>query len=219
VGTVKYTPAAVEKTYTVYVCASVPGGLGWSAQLTGCVGTFRTISRAGERMQADFTLSGALEDEADITYVSGVMALTPPFPTHLSSDVTFGPLAYKPCVETINFDIGNTLALVPCMNAVAGIEGYYVSSRVPTFRADPQLDRETASQWFKKIKDGDLITTSWQCGTTANNRVKFNFNAAGAANVQVITHTQSARGGILSLETEFLATVNAGNDEFAIIFD
>jgi hypothetical protein len=216
---VTYKPSATAKTYTIYVVADIPGGLAWSAQLVGCVGTVRSSHRAGERLQFDFTFQGALDTEVDLTYVGGTLALTPPFPTHISAAFQIGAANYAPCIESINFDLGNQLVLIPCMNAAAGVQGYIVGTRVVSLRADPQLDREASSGWYAAIDGGILKDCSFQCGTVQYNKIKYQFSATLGATLQALNHGLISRNGILALDTEFLATLSAGNDEFAIILD
>lgn len=219
---VTYQPTDTEELMTIYVVADIPGGTALSAQMVGAIGTVRMGGRAGEMMRLDFSFMGALQERADITYVGGTLATTPQFPTLKSALFQIGATNYAPCIAEIGFDVGNRIVPIPCINSAQGIVGHTVIDRRPEFTIDPDLDREATSGWWDALSDGSpMKDLSFQVGSAQYNRARFQASATSTpgSTVQVVAQSFGARNGIMSLPTRLLATIDAANNDYKIVFD
>lgn len=211
--TITYKPTDLHESMTIYVVQEIPGGLALSAQLTGCLGTFRKTARAGGPGRYTFTFSGALEEEKDIAYVQPAIRSLPALPTLRSAG--FHVEAWEPCVETVSFDVGNQMIEIPCANDVSGVEGYDIANRDPRIEANPNLDRESNSHLWDSMEDGDpLVETGWVLGQTQYNKI-----AVQVPQGQIINAPWGDRDQIADRTLTIRATlVDAPNTDFAIVY-
>lgn len=224
--TVTYQPTDVEEVMTIYIVVNIPGGAALSAQLVGCIGTGRFSGKAGEMFRADFSFMGALQERADITYVSGTLANAPQFPTLKSAAFQIGAADYAPRIAEVGFDIGNRIIPIPSINSSGGVVGHTVIDRRPEFTIDPEAGREADSGWWTALSTGDpLKDLSFQLGAMGApglyKRMKFQASAAASpgSTVQVVAQSFGNRNGIVSLPTRLLATIDSPNNDWKIIFD
>jgi hypothetical protein len=222
VESVTYQPTDTEEVMSIYVVVDIPGGAALSAQLVGAIGTARFSGRAGEMFRIDFSFMGALQERADITYVSGTLATTPQFPTLKSSLFQIGSTNYAPRIAEVGFDIGNRIIPIPSINSAQGVVGHTVIDRRPEFTIDPEADREANSGWWDALSDGDpMKDMSFQLGSVQYKRMKLQASATSTpgSTVQVVAQSFNARNGIMSLPTRLLATIDAPNNDWKIVFD
>ena len=211
--TVTYKPTDLHESLTIYVVQEIPGGLALSAQLTGCLGTWRVTGQAGGSMAYTFTFSGALEEEKDIAYVQPAIRSTPGLPT--LREAGFHVNAWQPCVETLSFDMGNEMGEVPCANDVSGVEGYMINNRDPRLEANPNLDREANSHVWDSLADGaPLVDTGWTLGQTQYNKVEFKVPQG-----QILEAPWGERDNIADRTLTVQATLlDAPNTDFSIVY-
>lgn len=211
--TVTYQPTDAHESLTVYVVQEIPGGLALSAQLTGCLGTWRAEGQAGGPMRYTFTFSGALEEEKDIAYVQPAIRSLPALPT--LREAAFHVNAWQPCVETLSFDMANEMTEVPCANDASGVEGYMISNRDPRLVANPNLDRESESHIWDSLSDGDpLVDTGWVLGQAQYNRIAFQVPQG-----QILEAPWGERGQIADRTLTVRATLlDAPNTDFKIVY-
>jgi hypothetical protein len=216
-----YQPTDTEESFTLYLVQDVPGGAARSIQMTGCVGTHSWSATVGMGWRWSFSISGQLEEIADITYVNGTLVLTPGYPTFKNAQFQIGATNYAPCFRDVSFTQGQTVVFVPCENAVNGIAGAAVMDRNPRITFDPQVDREALSGWYTAINTGLLKDCTFQVGSTAVawNQGKIRFGATGGAQLQIVQQGLGVRDGILTLPTTALATLSSANDDFSYLFD
>ncbi|HJR01839.1 MAG TPA: hypothetical protein VKA83_09420 [Methylomirabilota bacterium] len=221
----QYQPSDTEEVMTVYVVQEIPGQVSNLAiQMVGCLATGRMVARAGEPMRASFSFVGQLEERKDITpggFTTGQLNLSPGFPTMKAAAFQYG--GYAPRIANIGFDLGNTCNPIESINAAGGVAGFKIFDRNPRLQIDPELDRETASSWWAKLRDSNpLDDCTFQLGTTQYNRMKFRFGAnggAGDAQLQLVRQALGARDGLSIWQSEFLATISLGNDDYSLRFD
>lgn len=211
--TVTYTPTDSPESMTIYVVQEIPGGLALSAQLTGCLGTWRATGQAGGPMRYTFTFSGALEEEKDIAYVQPAIRSLPALPTLRSAG--FHVNAWTPCVERLSFDMGNEMFEVPCANDVSGVEGYGISNRDPRLEANPNLERESDSHVWDSMQDGEpLVDTGWTLGQTQYNKIAFNVPQG-----QIIQAPWGERDQVADRTLTIRATLqDAPNTDFTVVY-
>lgn len=221
---IKYQPSDTHEAMTIYVVQNIPGSAtALAAQIVGAHGTWRLNGRAGGPMRFTFEYEGVLEEMADIPWVDGVPAPTPGYPTLKSALFQIGTTNYAPCIQEVDFVMGNQLTRVPCANAPSGLEGYMIADREPMLVIDPEADLEANSGWWAALQDGDpLLDCTWQLGSTQYNRMKWSARATGAATpagIQVVAQEWVERDGLTALRTSLRPTLGVGNDDFSITFD
>lgn len=220
-----YQPTDTEEVMTIYLVQDIPGALSnLSIQMVGCLGTCRIVGRAGEPMRASFSFFGALEERKDIPpggFTTGQLNLTPAYPTLKSAAFQYG--TYAPRIANIGFDMGNVVNQIESINAAGAVAGFKIFDRNPRLQIDPEVDRETASNFWAKLRDASpLDDCTFQLGTTQYNRVKFRFGANGGVGdnqLQLVRQALAARDGLSIFQSEFLATLNLGNDDFSLRWD
>jgi hypothetical protein len=216
-----YQQTDTEESFTVYLVQDVPGGNARSIQMTGCIGTHSWSATVGMGWRWSFSLSGQLEEIADIPYVNGTLVLTPGYPRLVGANFQIGATNYAPRFQNISFNQGQTVVYVPSENAVNGIAGSAVMDRNPRIQFDPEVDREALSGWYTAINTGLLKDLTFQIGNTGVpwNQCKVRFGASAGAQVQIVQQGLGVRDGILTLPTTALATITSANDDYSYLLD
>lgn len=218
-----YQPTETEETFTAYVLVDVPGGSALSFQLVGCLcSKFTMQTVAGQGLKCDFSLMGAIDERADITYVPGVLNPTPTPPvTKGAAFITDDGSAYTPRLKSIGFDAGLTCAYIDSVNAAGAVAGAKIFDRSPSLVIDPEADREANSGWWAMLRDGAPMNfCTFNVGNTAFNRLKFQFGAGGSNRLlQLVKQGLSMRDGLAALPSVFRATLSAAGNDYALRAD
>lgn len=219
-SSIKYQPNATEKTYTVYVVQDVPGGNAYSRQLVGCVGTHRITGRAGEGAFLEASLVGSWEEDADITLVTGTLALTPQYPTLIGALFQIGGSNYAAKVRSFEINAGNRPGPFREINAATGVRGFKIVDRHPTFSFVCEVDREASAGFYAAFRDSTLQDCTFQLGTAALNRIKFRWGADGTTAQLQLTGLQiDAEEDVSVFRVDALGTLTAGYDEYSYLAD
>lgn len=219
-SSVEYKPTSDGETFTVYVVGLIAGTSALARQFVGCQGTARVVGLAGEGMFYEFSLVGAFEEEAVITYVPGTLVNSPQFPTLVSAGFAIGGNDYAPRVRDVAFDLGQRVGRLPSINAVTGVAGFKVVDRAPTLQIDPEIDADANSEWWVSFRDGaPLFKCNFRLGSVHVNRVDFKFGSDGIVpNLQLVDYQLDRRDDVICARLNLRATIGAGNDDFAILY-
>src|SRR5678815_2664348 len=220
-STILYKPSSTQKVYTIYITQPIPGSANcWSRQFTGCSGTFRVSGRAGEGMAYEFSLLGALEEEADITFVPGTLTLVPQYPQLLSAAFQIGSTNYAPRIASVTFDAGHRVGRLPSINATSGVAGFRIMQREPSLVIDPEVDLNTNSGWWAAFRDGaPLKDCTFVLGSVALNKLTFRFASDGTtSNLQVVDHQLDRRDDLACFRITLRPTIAAGNDDWGLLY-
>jgi len=208
---VTYAPSATHESMTIYIHQKN----GPSIQLVGCFGTVEfPPTPAGQPMEARFSFQGLLDAVADITHTPGTLAQTPQFPTLKSAAFQIDTANYAPRIAAVGFNVGNVLGPLPAINSAGGLAGFFIADRNPRLSIDPEADLVANYAWFSKWLSQNLADVTYQLGTAQYNRAKFNFLKA-----QIATHGWAPRDGLTAFNTQLLAVLTAGNDDYSLVFD
>jgi hypothetical protein len=211
---VTYQPTAAPSSYTIYVVQEN----GSTLKMAGCFGDVDFTMRAGGIISARFSFQGLLVDEADVAFVGGAIAGTPPYPTVKSAGFQIDTGNYAPRIGTVGFRMGNVLQAVPSINAAGGVAGFFIADRRPLLTIDPESAPVATFAWFTKHKAGTLMDCDFTVGGVQYNKMRPKFNAALAAGLQIVQRSWGSRDGLTAFPTTLLATISAGNDDFSIVF-
>ena len=208
-SSITYTPGT-EATYTIYVVHQN----GRTLKLTGCLGTVTFRTTAAGVMVAEFAFVGSLAGWADVTYVPGAMATTPQYPITRSAAFQLGSGNYAPRLAAIGFALNNQLQLVPDANAATGVAGYFLADRNPRVTFDPEEATAAIFDWYGQLDAETLMDCSFQTGTVALNRLKFNF-----ARLQLTAQNYQERDGLVALANTLVAVLASGDDDYSVVVD
>lgn len=209
---VTYQPTNTLESMTIYVVQEIEGQANAPAlQMTGCFGTVEFVMAAGGVVEVRFTFLGHFAGRTDIPYVAGTPQITPQYPTVKSAGFLYD--TYAPRIGNIGFAMGNTVSPLPSVNAVGGIAGFWVSDRNPRLSIDPEGERVAIYDWVTKWRGGNTASLAWTVGQTQYNKGVFTFPKA-----QIVDQGYSQRDGLTAFPTAALATIQAGADDFTIVF-
>jgi len=207
-------PTATPSSYTIYIVQEN----GSTLKMAGCFGDVDFTMRAGGIITARFAFQGMLVGEADVSFVAGTIAGTPAYPTVKSAAFQIDTDNYAPRIATIGFRMGNVLQAVPSVNAASGVAGFFIADRRPLLTIDPEAASIATHDWFSDHKAGTLMDASFLIGSVQYNKLQFKFNASLAAGLQIVQRSWGSRDGLTAFPTTLLATINAGSDDFSLVF-
>lgn len=208
---VTYAPTSTHASMTIYIHQKN----GPSIQLVGCFGSVEFVpTPAGQPMEARFSFQGLIDAVADITYTPGTLAATPQFPTLKSAAFQIDTANYAPRIASAGFNVGNVLQPLPAINSTGGLAGFFIADRNPRLLIDPEADLVANYAWFSKWLSQNLADVTYQLGTAQYNRAKFSFSKA-----QIASQAWAARDGLTAFNTQLLAVLTAGNDDYSLVFD
>lgn len=224
-SSVLYKPTSAGETFTIYVVALISGTSATVRKYTGCQGTLRSMGEAGEGMFDEFSFVGSFLEEADITYVPGVLTTTPAFPTFIGAAFQIGSTNYAPRIKNVTFDAGQRIAQLRSINAPTGISGFKVVDRDPLLTIDPEVDLEANSGWWAAFRDGaPLKDCTFQLGASgapghANRRI-FQFASDGTtANLQVVDYQRIQRDDVMAFRIGLSPLISSANDDWGFLYN
>jgi len=179
--------------------------------LTGCRGTVEFSMETGARGMAKFTLTGHVAARTDTALGAPTFDSVAP-PTMKGGSLLIG--AYAAVVNAVNFNLGNTVAMPPSLNAADGFADIRITGRDVTGSFDPE-DIIVATYPFEanwKAGTAAVLDTG-VIGGTQYNRFKATFPVCY---YREIAHGD--RDGIATYDLTFGAAESAGDDEVSLIY-
>lgn len=182
-------------------------------KLTGARGTFTINGTVGQIPTIDFTFTGIYNTPTDTAAPSVTYAdqATPVIFKHTNT-TGFELLSYAGCLQSVSFDIGNTIIyreLVNCTKQVLQTDRRATGSvtiEAPTIAAK--------NYYTAALTDGSLGNLLFQHGQTAGNIVDFASTRIDIGDVSI-----SDMDGIAMLTIPYTAVPStAGNDEFSLVY-
>lgn len=182
-------------------------------KVTGCRGTFVINTNVGEIPTVDFTFTGIYNapDDSALPSVTYANQATPLVFKNGNTD-TFQLLSYAGCLQSVTFDVGNTVVyreLINCTKEVLMTDR--ASSGTVVLEA---VTIATKDYFSAALTDSTLGNLTFQHGTTAGNIVDFSSTRIDIGDV-----SYSDQDGIAMLNIPYTAIPStAGNDEFSLIY-
>ena len=182
-------------------------------KVTGCRGTFVVNANVGEIPTIDFTFTGIYNtpDDSALPSVTYANQATPLVFKEGNTD-TFELLSYSGCLQSVTFDIGNTLVyreLIGCTKEVLLTDRSSNGTVVMEAVAIGTKDYFTAA-----LTDSTLGNLTFQHGTTAGNIVDF-----ASTRIDIGDVSYSDQDGIAMLNIPYTAIPStSGNDEFSLVY-
>jgi hypothetical protein len=182
-------------------------------KVTGARGTFTINCAVGEIPTIDFTFTGIYNTPTDtalpsVTY--GDQATPVVFKN--GNTTGFELLSYAGCLQSVSFDVGNTLVyreLVGCTKQVL------LTDRASTGSVTLEAVTMATKNYFTAaLSDGTLGNLLFQHGQTAGNIIDF-----ASTRVDIGDVSYSDQDGIHMLNIPYTCVPStAGNDEFSLVY-
>lgn len=189
-------------------------------KVLGCRGTAKINHKAGEIITIDFEMTGLFAGANWNTSVA--FPSTQVYPTNMNSPIKFlsgsVTISAEPrVVETISFDLGNSVKPRKSGNDVGGVVSYYVSDRISKISMDPEAGSTADDADLNPYTDLQGVPTAvslgFNCGSAGN---KYAF-ATSRLFYDKVDEDQRENIMVYKIDGTLIPTV-AGNDEFSIVF-
>jgi hypothetical protein len=182
-------------------------------KVTGCRGTFVINANVGEIPTIDFTFTGIYNTPDDSALPSVTYAnQATPLVFKKGNTGTFELLSYSGCLQSVTFDIGNTLVyreLIGCTKEVLLTDRSANGTVVMEAVTMASKDYFTAA-----LTDSTLGNLTFKHGTTAGNIVDF-----ASTRIDIGDVSYSDQDGIAMLNIPYTAIPSTdGNDEFSLVY-
>jgi len=182
-------------------------------KVTGARGTFTINGAVGEIPTIDFTFTGIYNTPTDTALPSVTYGdQATPVVFKAGNTTGFELLSYAGCLQSVSFDVGNTLVyreLVGCTKEVLLTDRASTGSVVLE-----AVTMATKNYFTAALTDGTLGNLLFQHGQTAGNIVDF-----ASTRVDIGDVSYSDQDGIHMLNIPYTCVPStAGNDEFSLVY-
>ena len=182
-------------------------------KLTGARGTYTLNLSVGEIPTIDFSFIGVYNAPTDtaaptVTYADQET----PVIAKAGNTTGFQLLSYSGCLQSVNFDVGNSLVYRDLINCTKEV---LLTDRQTTGTAVIEAPTIAAKDYFTAaLSDGTLGNLIFQHGQTAGNIFDF-----ASTKVDIGDVSYSDQDGIHMLNIPFTCVPStAGNDEFSFVY-
>lgn len=179
--------------------------------ITGARGNVSFTMEAGQAAKASFTFTGHDGGFSDASMVSPAYDTTVPVPL-INIGFTVG--GYSASLQSLTFDMGNTVAFPPDMSAADGFGEIIINARDVNGSFNPEQVLVATNDYIGDWKAGsNLALATGVIGGTAGNRF--------AISMPAVTYRDIAPGdreGLRTMEIGFGAGESSGDDEVSIAF-
>lgn len=180
-------------------------------KLTGCRGNVSFAMEAGGIIKASFTMTGHCVQPTDVSASAVSYDSTVP-PAIVAG--TFAINSYAAIIGAFNFDLGQTVATPPDINASDGYAEIRITSRDPNGSIDPEEVLIATHDFESEYRAGTSMAISiGSIGGTAGNIINIDMPA-----VYYRELSMGDRDGIRTLELPFGMAESSTNDEVSIAF-
>jgi len=182
-------------------------------KVTGARGTFTLTANVGEIPTIDFTFTGVYNAPDDSALPSATYAnQANPLVFKNGNTDTFQLLSYAGCLQSVSFDLGNTLVyreLIGCTKQVLLTDR--AANGSVTIEA---VNIATKDYFAAALTDTTLGNLTFQHGTTAGNIVDF-----ASTKVDIGDVSYGDQDGIAMLTIPYTCVPStSGNDEFSLAY-
>ena len=182
-------------------------------KVTGCRGTFTLNANVGEIPTIDFTFTGIYNapDDSALPSVTYANQATPLIFKNGNTD-TFALLSYSGNLQSVTFDVGNTLVYRELIGASKEV---LMTDRASNGTVVLEAVTMATKDYFTAaLTDSTLGNLTFQHGTTAGNIVDF-----ASTRIDLGDVSYGDQDGIAMLNIPYTAIPStAGNDEFSLIY-
>lgn len=163
----------------------------------------------GEPAVISFTFTGADWQVVDGPLLTGVTYPSTVPPVFMG--VTFSVGAYEAVINSVEHDLGNTVALRKGVSSSSGHISGRITARKSTLKIDPEDVLAADHDFFATWRSGALVAVSAGFGGAPGNTINFT-----APKAQYQTVSGADRDKISTLDINAMLTRDVGNDEWQI---
>ena len=179
--------------------------------LLGCVGNFSFSGETGGYGRLSFRMVGHLVGPTDVAMVTPTYQSNVP-PPLLSVPFTIG--GYSAKINSLNFDMGNTIATPPDMGASDGYSQIRITQRDINGSYDPESVIVATDDPHGDLKAGNtLALTTGVVGSGTGGKYQLNMDQVYYRDI-----SPGDRDGVSTLEIPFGASEGTGDDDAQLIF-
>lgn len=206
--TVTYKPASSGiESATIYYYQD-----GLLQILTGCRGNVSFAMNVNDgRGMASFTMTGHSVSSTDVALATPTYDSTVPPPVINGS---FTVDSYGAVIDGLTFDMSNTVATPPDLNAVDGYSQVYITKRDVNGSISPERVLVATEAFEANLRSGAAMAlTTGVIGADQYNRYTVSMPAISYRNI-----TPGDRDGVGIYTLPFGADISTGDDEVSILF-
>lgn len=180
-------------------------------KLTGCRGNVSFAMEAGGIIKANFTMTGHCAQPTDVS--AGAVTYDSTVPPAIVAG-TFSVNTYAATIGALNFDMSNTVATPPDINASDGYAEIRITSRDPNGSIDPEEVLIATHDFESEYRAGTSMAISiGSIGGSAGNIINVDMPA-----VYYREMSMGDRDGIRTLELPFGMAESTTNDEISLAY-
>jgi hypothetical protein len=207
---VTYTPhsdtsAANNESVTLYYYTN-----GKLHKLTGCRGTFTFVAEAGGAATLSFTMTGHDAGDSDASLPTPTYDSTVP-PAVLSAGFSID--SFSAVINALNFDAGNTVSMLPSINAADSYGDIIITDRDVTGSFDPEDELLATEDFVANWETSKAMALTTGTIGSAGNQWQLSMPAVSYREV-----SHADREQIATLELTFGAHEDSGDDQFSLAF-
>lgn len=185
---------------------------GKQIKVTGCRGNAVVTCVAGEPIRAEFTMTGHEAAQTDVALASPTYDSTVPPPFNNGS---FTIDSYAAVLNSLQFDLGNEVAMPASVNAADGYDEITIVRRDVNGSIDPLDELVATEDWLGNFKSGAAMAlATGTIGSTAGNRIAISMPAVSYRDASM-----SDRDGLAAMNLPFGAGESSTDDEVTITFN
>lgn len=215
--TVTNVPSTSDTYAPESATASMKSGTLWYYQdglihkLTGCRGNFSCNLETGNVGMFSFTITGHSVAPTDGAIVTPTVDATDPVAI-LGTSFTID--SYAATINSLAFDMSNTVAMPPDMSASDGFGEIFVAQRDPNGTFDPEMELVATEDFYGNFTSGaSMALTTGAVGSAAGNIFTVTMPAVSYRDI-----TPGDRDGIRTYELAYGAAESSGDDQVSIAF-
>lgn len=202
---VTYAPTSgAQKSITVYEYYD-----GKLRKYTGCVGDMEFVQTTGEFHILNFKILGHFVSETDVSLPDPTYDTNTPL---VAIGGSFTVSSYAASIQTLQFSLGNTIAVDPDYNSSDGYGTLEVTDREVTGSIDPKDVLIATEDFYAKFIAGTPVAiVTAALGSTEGNKV--------AISLPTVVYTDESGGDrdlVLTRNLNFFCYENAGDDQMLI---
>jgi hypothetical protein len=177
----------------------------------GCRGTFEVNAPSGKYGTLKFTMHGLWADPIDqVAPTPQVLSLVPP--VCVGVGLTVGN--YTPVgISALSLNLAAEVAKRVDLNSAEGVSGLVIKGRKPAGSFDPEVDTLANFNPWTAWKSATTASITAKIGQTPGNSVSLYIPKAQYSDIKY-----GDRDGVALYNIGYVCTVDAGDDEFRLIY-
>ena len=189
--------------------------------MQGSVGSCKITAKAGAIAMCEFSMKGqytAVADQASwptsptMTYSSVIPPIVESATLKIDNTGTF-------VAESVEFDFGNDIQMIPDVNSSGGLKGFMIVGREPKAKVNPEAVTVATYDFFGKFMAGTSLNSGSVGLQIVIGSVAMNKWTITSPHCQIEDIAYADRNGILALDVSLGLRQTSGDDSLTILVD